>query len=59
MKKFLTAVVMLGLAVPLIAESRDRAHFASSTDWFIVDNYPTPKKADPKKLGDLFEEPNQ
>jgi hypothetical protein len=26
----------------------DRAHFASSTDWFLVDNYPTPKKADPK-----------
>jgi hypothetical protein len=27
----------------------DRAHFASSTDWFIVDNYPTPKKTDPTK----------
>jgi hypothetical protein len=26
----------------------DRAHFASSTDWFLVDNYPTPKKANHK-----------
>jgi hypothetical protein len=27
----------------------DRAHFASSTDWFMVDNYPTPKKTDPTR----------
>jgi hypothetical protein len=27
----------------------DHAYFASSTDWFLIDNYPTPKRADPTK----------
>jgi hypothetical protein len=26
----------------------DQADFASSTDWFLIDNFPTQKKADPK-----------
>jgi hypothetical protein len=31
------------------AYTLDRAHFASSTDWFLIDRYPTPKMGDPKK----------
>jgi hypothetical protein len=36
-------------AHPASSYTLDRAYFASSTEWFVVENYPTPKKTDPKR----------
>jgi len=54
MKKFfMVLMASVSLAASTIAGSDtyrlDQADFASSTDWFLIDNFPTPKKVDPKK----------
>jgi hypothetical protein len=36
-------------AHPTNSYTLDRAYFATSTDWFLIDNYPTPKKTDPER----------
>jgi hypothetical protein len=43
--------LLLALTTPSLASTYglDRAQFASSTDWFLVENYPTPKKIDPAR----------
>jgi hypothetical protein len=43
--------LLLALTTPSLASTYglDRAQFASSTDWFLVENYPTLKKIDPAR----------
>jgi hypothetical protein len=36
-------------AHPTDSYTLDRAYFATSTDWFLIDKYPTPKKVDPER----------
>jgi hypothetical protein len=49
----LTCIVFAVTATPArpatATYSLDRASFATSTDWFLIDNYPTPKRIDPRE----------